>query len=419
MQLKSLHSFMVMFISLGTMAQTEAGMNFIKAESWAEVKAQAKAENKYIFLDGYTTWCGPCIMMAKKIFPLPEVGEFYNANFINVKVQLDTTEKDNDHVKKWYKDGHDLMTAYGINAFPTYLFFSPDGEIVHRAVGSSDGERFIGKGKDALNPDKQYYSLSREYEKGNREAAFLRKLLKAAQESYDSKNIPIFTKAFFDSKPDLLTVENLGLVLELTKSSTDTGFILMQQYPEKFDDAFKKKGTANEIVISIILKEEFYPNLNDGEKLNESIDWASLENKVALKYPRYAHPATLRAKVMYYRMKEDFPAFASSVTDLMKSAGDTPIEPEALNGFAWMIFEKCNDMNCIMQALSWSKNSIEGNNDPIFIDTYANLLHKSRNTPEAIKWQKKAIEILKQKGEESDEYEETLAKMEKGEKTWN
>jgi hypothetical protein len=54
----------------------------------------------------------------------------------------------------------------------------------------------------------------------------------------------------------------------------------------------------------------------------------------------------------------------------------------------------------------------------MYIDTYANLLHKSGNTTDAIKWQKKAIAILKQDGEDTADFEETLAKMEKGEKTW-
>jgi hypothetical protein len=53
------------------------------------------------------------------------------------------------------------------------------------------------------------------------------------------------------------------------------------------------------------------------------------------------------------------------------------------------------------------------------MDTYANLLHKAGNTKEAIVWQKKAIDLLKAQGEDSEDFEDTLAKMERGEKTWN
>ena len=43
---------------------------------------QAKVENKYVFIDCYTSWCGPCKMMAEKILPLKEVGEYMNGKFV-------------------------------------------------------------------------------------------------------------------------------------------------------------------------------------------------------------------------------------------------------------------------------------------------------------------------------------------------
>lgn len=35
--------------------------------TWEEVKEKAAKENKPIFVDAYTTWCGPCKWMAKNI----------------------------------------------------------------------------------------------------------------------------------------------------------------------------------------------------------------------------------------------------------------------------------------------------------------------------------------------------------------
>ena len=34
-----------------------------------EALAQAKAEDKLVFMDCYTSWCGPCKVMTEEVFP--------------------------------------------------------------------------------------------------------------------------------------------------------------------------------------------------------------------------------------------------------------------------------------------------------------------------------------------------------------
>ena len=166
----------------------DTGVQFQHQASWKEILAKAKAENKYIFMDCFTTWCGPCRYMSSTIFPLKEVGDFMNDKFISVAVQLDTTDKDNDAVKSWYQDGHDIAQKYNIRAYPTYLVFDADGNPVHRFVGSSPAEEFISKIKTSLNPEMQYYTLLNQYKSGKKESTFLFNMAKAALEAYDMKN---------------------------------------------------------------------------------------------------------------------------------------------------------------------------------------------------------------------------------------
>ena len=74
-------------------------------------------------------------------------------------------------------------------------------------------------------------------------------------------------------------------------------------------------------------------------------------------------------------------------------------------------------MACVAKALEWSKRSLKENNEPAFIDTYANLLYKLGKKDEAIIWEQKAFDLAP----ESDrrDIQETLDKMKAGEKTWN
>ena len=68
--------------SISLLAQ---GIQF-REGSWKEILEIAKKENKLVFVDNYTSWCGPCKKMVSEVFPLKEVGDFYNANFICYKM---------------------------------------------------------------------------------------------------------------------------------------------------------------------------------------------------------------------------------------------------------------------------------------------------------------------------------------------
>ena len=49
-----------------------------------EAAKAAKAEGKLIFIDVYTSWCGPCKMMANQTFPQKLVGDYMNKTFVCV-----------------------------------------------------------------------------------------------------------------------------------------------------------------------------------------------------------------------------------------------------------------------------------------------------------------------------------------------
>ncbi|MDQ0782562.1 thioredoxin domain-containing protein [Chryseobacterium sp. W4I1] len=77
--MKKLAIFSSLFIAALAWAQ---GIKF-EDSNFATILAKAKKENKLIFIDAYASWCGPCKLMVKNIFPLQTVGDFYNSHFIN------------------------------------------------------------------------------------------------------------------------------------------------------------------------------------------------------------------------------------------------------------------------------------------------------------------------------------------------
>lgn len=69
----------------------QEGIQFKKC-SWNEALEVARKENKIIFIDFYTEWCGPCYNMAQQVFVLHSVGSFYNSNFISLKIDAEKGE---------------------------------------------------------------------------------------------------------------------------------------------------------------------------------------------------------------------------------------------------------------------------------------------------------------------------------------
>ncbi len=91
--------------------------------SWNDALREAQRQNKPLFVDFYTTWCPPCRRMAREAFPDPRVGEKFNTRFINCQVDAERGE------------GIDLARRYAVASYPTALYITPTGEVVHRAVG--------------------------------------------------------------------------------------------------------------------------------------------------------------------------------------------------------------------------------------------------------------------------------------------
>ncbi|GAB4027777.1 thioredoxin family protein [Spirosoma koreense] len=103
-------------------ADEPTGIRFFTG-SWPEVLAEAKRQNKPIYVDFYTNWCPPCRRMAREAFPNPQIGAKFNEYFISYQVDAEAGE------------GVDLAKRFTVQSYPTALYIIPTGELVHRAVG--------------------------------------------------------------------------------------------------------------------------------------------------------------------------------------------------------------------------------------------------------------------------------------------
>ena len=388
------------------------GIHFNHESHWNQIIAQATKEHKRIFVDCYTTWCGPCKAMVAQVFPMKIVGDFYNQNFICYKAQIDTTILDNDEVKKHYSDNGMLCHKYDIQLFPTYLYFSPEGELVYRSAGFLEPEKFIEEGKNALDSNKSFNLLQNKYNAGNKSPELIHNLAEAAIKMHD-KNADIYTRGYFRTQSNIFTKENIKFLRRVTRTTSDTGFTIVSANEEAFDKA-TTKGAARKFLVEIIDYSTF-ENLNVLYETNKgTVNWAAYETNVTTMYPKYGHQVALTQKVTLLERAQKWNDMVPAAI-VYYNAFPEACEPQALNSWAWNAFVHCDNTDLLKKMLPLSKASFEKDNNPEAMDTYANLLYKTGSKDQAIEWETKAMNLA---STDKDQYQKTIDKMKAGEKTW-
>ena len=151
------------------------GIAFQK-KSFENALSAAKAQNKLVFVDFYTDWCGPCKSLAKNVFPKQEVGDFFNKHFISLKLNAE-------------KEGQAYARKYKVSAYPTLLFLNGDGEVMLKHVGGSNEEGLLQKAAEAVNSENNPNNLAnllKRYETEKKNEKFLLTYIQVLHENDES-----------------------------------------------------------------------------------------------------------------------------------------------------------------------------------------------------------------------------------------
>ncbi|MBK8701994.1 MAG: thioredoxin family protein [Saprospiraceae bacterium] len=181
-------------------ARAEAqGINFFQG-TWAEALEKAKTEEKVLFVDAFAQWCGPCKAMAKNVFTRDDVGKFFNDNFINLKLDMETP------------DGRTFGDKYAVSAYPTLFFIDEKGKVIKKVVGGQKPEGLIAHGKEALQKNDNSEDLAKLYEEGNRDYDFMVKYIKSL--NHAGKPSLKIANDYLLSKPEITEEQNMLFVFE-------------------------------------------------------------------------------------------------------------------------------------------------------------------------------------------------------------
>ena len=112
----------ILFLSVSLFTLSLVAQTNFRDITYKEALAAAKAEKKLVFIDFYTSWCGPCKMMSPIVDEIAEEESEIKVCNINIDQAMEIAQK------------------YRVMSIPTFIAFK-NGEEAGRQIGAvSKGE---------------------------------------------------------------------------------------------------------------------------------------------------------------------------------------------------------------------------------------------------------------------------------------
>lgn len=386
--MKKLTIFSALFIGALAFAQ---GIKF-EDSNFSTILAKAKKENKLIFIDAYASWCGPCKLMVKNVFPQKSVGDYYNSHFVNAKIDMEKGE------------GIELAKKYNVKAFPTYLFVDGNGEVVHRTLGYVEENDFIQFAKDAGDPNKRLVALKQKFENGEKDPEFLKNLAGLTMYN-DAEFAARVLDRYFSEKPefDRDDVQMLLSATQSTESPLYKTFVGKKAEITKILPAERYEAFDKNIKVNTAIRKAYNADTkkwNDGAFMAETQKFLTKDE---------AERILKRAKANRALKDKDIDTYEKTTIELYKDPSAS--SSEELNSIAWNFFENVTNKASLEKAVTWAQESVKKSENYANTDTLANLYNKIGDKKNARLWAEKSIELAKKSGEDYADTEKLLKNL--------
>ena len=365
--------FLVLIVTLFSHIVFAQGIDFFHG-TWQEALELSKKEGKPIFVDAYAKWCGPCKRMAATTFKDQKVGEFFNRNFINVKMDCEEPE------------GISFRKKYPVSAYPTLYFIDENGEVIHSSVGGKDVNGILKLAEFALSQVDYSREFAKEYENGNREPELIYNYVKALNRS--NKSSLRVSNEYLRSQEDLSTPFNLRFILEAAVQADSRIFNLLIKYQKEIAQLEGYQVVKDRIEQACTNTVKKAIEFESPDLLDEAIA------KMKEHYPEKAAAFEADARRKYYLAAKDAKAYLDACSDCAKLAGDenaddlAKLAGEMMNSFA-------DNAKCKKLAEKYARQAAKSSDNYNHWLLYSRILLTNGKKSDALEAAQKALALAR------------------------
>ena len=357
--------FMVVVLSTTTISFASAqGIKFVES-NFKEALAQAEQEKKLLFMDCYTSWCGPCRLLANRVFPNDSIGQFFNKHFVSLKVDMEKGE------------GPALARQYGVKAYPTLLFIDPSTqEIVSQVVGFRTVKALLEDAQKAANPNRNLQGLSAQFNENPTNpaiaSAYLEGLWAASLTQERDETLKNYLSRL--TPEEICTTDNWKILSAHTENPYSYAFDCLHKNREGFRNVMGKEAV--------------------NAKLDHLYRYASMKFIYRKRVPENEFPQNKFNKLMELLKQEEGDEFAYYLTqlemidnvqkgnyrgmlDVLERADKKQIlTPQTRFYFIWLnltYLKECKDKKALKRGLKWAEKLEVDSQDPNVLEALNNI----------------------------------------------
>lgn len=344
--------------------------------SWSEALAKAKTEEKIIFVDAFASWCGPCKRMASQTFPDPKAGDYFNANFVNMKIDMEKPENS------------EFAEKYPVGSYPTLMFIDATGKIVLKEVGAKNVEQLIQTGQKALGKSDKSVDYEKKYNEGSREPQLMFDYVRALNAS--GKPSLKITNEYLNTQKDLTTEFNQKFILEGAVDADSRVFDLLMKYQKEITKM------AGDLAVAVRIEKACRNTLKKAIDFKNEPLLQETKAKMKSALPEKADAFAYSADMDYYQATKDVKKYLKSAQAFQKS--EIKNNAAQLHDLVIRILRAFpDDQNVMDQAQKWAKTAAENGGLPEYYLTLAEIYKRQDNPDKARGAAMKARELAGEK----------------------